>query len=254
MGCFLTGTVADLEQMNKQISKQRVPKKSSPMSQENFIHKVKSDVLDVANACLNIDSAKLEAASQVCSFDEINNILLQMDDAVDGGWLNKQDAARESEAILSDIVKAAKVRGLTSTTTSPVELMSKHDVGTHEWRGSRFELRYAAIKANEISEIDCSNYVDVRMKDGSYRELKSFTVFGRDQRRDVIEQLRKDIDPVNRNINDIKIVLDSSYATPSDSFLDQLHRDIEQLIQNINPSASIGCQVATSDGLILDIF
>lgn len=253
MGCFLTATEEDLKQL-KQIRHTQHQQNTAPMSQDAFLDKVKKDVCDIADIGLIVDATQLETASRSCSFDQVNDVLLQFDEAVEGGWVSKEDAIREGEAILSDITKSSKIPGIADTISSPVALLSQHSVATHEWRGARFELRYAASKGNDIAEVDCRNYVDVRMKDGSYRELKSFSSYGSDQIRNVLEQLSKDIDPNNRGINDIKVVLDSSIEHPPSAFLDNLHSKIEVLVSQINPTASVGCEVMGKDGRVQTIF
>ena len=253
MGCFLTTTVNDLNQM-RQLQQRQSGMSTPPMSVNHFLDKVINDVCDVAETCLNVNQTKLEAASIATSFDEVNYILEQFDDAVDIGYLDKETAAREAESILSDVALAGNVLGIAGTTSSPVELLSKTMVGTDEWRGARFELRYAALNADKIAEVDCQNYLDAKMRDGSYRELKSFTSYGSSQRRQIMDSLTKHIDPYNRGVENLKIVLDASYAAPTESFLEQVAADINQLKSELNSNASVGCEIVTDDGKIVTVF
>lgn len=253
MGCFLTTTVNDLNQL-KQLQQRQSGVDAQPMSANQFLDKVKNDVCDVAETCLNVDHTRLEAASIITSFDEVNYILEQFDDAVDIGYLDKETATREAESILADIALAGNVLGIAGTTSSPVELLSKTMVGTDEWRGSRFELRYAALNADKIAEVDCENYLDAKMKDGSYRELKSFTNYGTSQREQIRDSLTKHIAPHNRGVENLKVVLDASYAMPTESFLNQIAVDIDQLKFELNIDASVGCEIVTGDGKIITAF
>ena len=253
MGCFLTNTERDLEQLRQRM--QTAHGTASPMTAPSLVQQLKDDIGNVSEFIFEVGLENLEAASRACGFDEINSVFLQFEDAVEDRTMTKTDAAKECNSIASDATKAAKVKGATGSNTSPLYQLGAYDVGSNEWRGARFELRFAALRSHEIEEVDCPNYVDARLKDGTYCELKSFTQFGGTQRDNILSQVKKDIDPRDRGIGNLKIVLDGTYATPSQAFLEQLQQNADALkVEVNNPNAVISCEVIARDGSTIRAF
>lgn len=221
----------------------RIESDKPPHHGDRFEQLRRSLGTDLADISTGIDRSLMTEA--LTDFDPIaiNDILVQFDSAVDADLVSRATAIKEASALLHDMVEARGVSGLSDSTTSVVELLRDTDVFSAEWHGYRFEVQYAALHAGEIKEVNCSNYVDVQMRDGSYRELKSFSHYDGKALRNVIDQLKKDIDPNNRGASRIRIVFDTTYDRPSDSFLRRFEAKAEELKETYNRNAEVTWEI-----------
>lgn len=166
----------------------------------------------------DLNPETLNATLEHYDADDINELTLGFDDSVIAKNMSKQEAMAEMNGILNDMIKAKDVPGIATS----IENLSGADTGASEWHGYRFELHYAAEHASEIEQVNCENWIDVKMKDGSYRELKSFTYFGSSARKDVIDQLEKDVS--DRGATDITVIFEKHFADPQ-NFIKKLQND-----------------------------
>lgn len=152
--------------------------------------------------------------------DWVNEIAVQIEfSAQDGADV---DIKETINSIVKDIMAARNIPGIRDNIEN---LVNAERVGLPEWNGYRFELRYAAEHADEIAgmeEDEGDNYIDVKMKDGTYRELKSYRNYS-NAIRDITEQLEKDI--TNRGAKDITVLLDKTFP-PTPEFIKKLEKEI----------------------------
>lgn len=182
----------------------------------------------VSSLLRQIDSATLLDSLKQYDADLINELAVLHEEIFQLGLGSKTDAAQELTSLLNDMNLAHGVNGLSGPDTSPVDrLLTDDAISSHSSRGYRFEVRFAARHASEIAQVDCDNEIDVRMKDDSYRELKSFSTYGTAQRRNVVEQIERDIN--RKGVKNIKVVFDSSIAPPPPHFIQKLETELNRL-------------------------
>lgn len=197
--------------------------------------------IDRAEVSSRIDRQLMNEALTYFDPIAINDILVQFDSTVDDGNISKAGAAQEATELLQDMIQARNVPGLADSTTSVVELLRDTDVFSSEWHGYRFEIRYAAEHADGIKQVDCSNYVDVQMKDGTYRELKSFQHYNSTALRNALTQLEKDIDPDTRGLGQVEFVFDRTYENPTDAFMQKFLEQAQELQGKHGWKAQVTC-------------
>ena len=230
MGCFLTTTRKDLQQMQQKLQ--------SGYPQE----KSQNDSRNSASETLGVENTVSEIADNLVG-------------AIDDIGISVEEAKEVIRDIKRDIDKAKNIPGIDGTTTAPIEQLRNLQVGSNEWNGARFELRYTASQASKIKSVDNTNYIDVQLKDGTYVELKSYSTFGTKERNSVLSQLRKDIDPNNRNVDKIKVVFDGrSGNRPSNGFIHKFQDEINGLVIELNPNAKVGCEILTENDQIITLF